>query len=65
MLVTGGEDSSLKVWEEGALKNTLREHLGPIYAITTAEDSVFTGGAEGVLRKWTISGLLSESKPHF
>lgn len=44
---------------------TVRDHLGPIYAMATADDNIFTAGAEGVIRKWSAAELLSGLPPQF
>ena len=51
-LFSSGEDATLKIWKMDKLLVTIRQHLGPVYALTSSEDFVFTGGAEGVLRMW-------------
>lgn len=65
LLLTASEDCTLKVWEKETLKRTVREHLGPIYALTATDDAIFTAGAEGVVRKWTPAQLLAGHSPHF
>ena len=50
--ISAGEDATLKVWHGDKLETTVRQHLGPIYAVAGSEEGVFTGGAEGVVRKW-------------
>ena len=37
---------------------TVREHLGAVYNIAANEQFLFTGGAEGVLRRWKMKDLL-------
>lgn len=53
----------LKIWHRDALKHTIRSHLGPVYALGSVQDFLFTGGAEGVIRKWSISALLEDRPP--
>lgn len=44
-LFSSGEDATLKVWKREKLKLTVRQHLGPVYALASSEDLIFTGGA--------------------
>jgi len=64
-LVTASEDATLKVWKKDKLEQTVRQHLGPIYTLAASEDVVFTGGAEGVVRKWTTDDLIKGQPPIF
>lgn len=64
-LITSSEDCTLKLWEKEQLKATVREHLGPIYAMTHTRDLIFTAGAEGVVRKWSTAELVSGLPPHY
>ena len=44
-LITASEDATLKIWKKDKLEHTVRQHLGPIYALATSEEHIFTGGA--------------------
>jgi len=33
--------------------------------MTNTDELIFTGGAEGVVRKWTTEELINNRKPHF
>ena len=64
-LFSAAEDATLKIWKKDKLLQTIRQHLGPVYALTSSEDFVFTGGAEGVIRMWQIEELLKGLAPCF
>lgn len=63
-LVSSGEDCLMKFWREGELTSTVRgmpstyaEHLGPVFTMTKYKDQLYTGGSEGLIRQWDLSGL--------
>jgi len=37
--------------------------LAPIFTICGDSESIFTAGAEGVVRKWNISAFLENGRP--
>ena len=47
----------MKFWREGELTSTVREHLGPVFTMTKYKDQLYTGGSEGLIRQWDLSGL--------
>lgn len=62
-LLSGGEDCLLKIWEGDRLRMTVREHLAPIYTICGDSQTVFTAGAEGVIRQWDVPSFAEQSRP--
>ena len=55
----------MKIWDTNDLAGqnpnpapylTIRTHTGPIFTASGSDEMLFTGGMEGVIRAWTISG---------
>ena len=63
ILISGGIDGLLKIWDRDKLKITVRQHLAPIYTICKGLDVVFTGGAEGVIRMWDTKEFIKDQRP--
>lgn len=57
-LLSAGEDCLLKIWERDKLKITVREHLAPVFTICGDNENVFTAGAEGVVREWSVTNFM-------
>jgi WD40 repeat protein len=59
MLVTGSDDTKVKVWDlrSGKAVQTFREHEGIINAAQLSPDSkwVASGGEDGALKIWEIA----------
>lgn len=65
-LISASEDCTLRVWslaDNSAPQciGAIREHSGPIFTVVQAENYVFTGGMEGVIRGWDFRNV-SEKK---
>ena len=44
---------------------TVRQHLGPVYTLAVSDNFLFTAGAEGVVRQWSMESLLNGESPCF
>jgi WD40 repeat protein len=59
LLVSGGQDKTIKVWElqTGELKKTLRSDSGAINALAIAPDgkTVVSGSGDGIVRIWDLT----------
>jgi hypothetical protein len=42
---------------------TVREHLAPVFTICGDNESIFTAGAEGVVREWSVGNFLKNGSP--
>jgi len=61
-MLSGGRDKALHIWDakEGKKKNEITGLGGDIYALITAEDNLFTAGADGLVREYSGSDRKQE-----